>query len=243
MREVIPAADLLSHRSLLAPYIEKAGCIKDIITGLTNEIYKIGASLPEEEYRHVADGVWIHKDSAVDPGVKIEEATIIGGGCNISPCCWLHGGVVIGHHVTLGLGCDIKGSILYDLSCVGSSSSLEYSLLGYRAHIGQLCLLRSDLPEGVGTELVKSKDGVLRPLPTSVKVGSVVGDCARIAPQCILESGCHVGAFAAVASFSDVRQNVASYATLHNYGYRVCFAESAGSHLSSELMSGVKKSE
>ena len=49
-------------------------------------ILKLGETLPEEEYTHPADGVWIAKDAKVFPSAYIGAPCIIDHGAEIRHC-------------------------------------------------------------------------------------------------------------------------------------------------------------
>jgi NDP-sugar pyrophosphorylase family protein len=135
----------------------------------------------------IVDGrVRVHAGAHVMAGAVIEGPAIVGEGAVIRPGAYLRGCVLIGDRVVIGHGSEIKNSIL-----------LEDSTAAHFAYVGDSVVGRGVLI-GAGTKLANARldEGQVSLAAPAGRIrtglerlGSIVGDRARIGCNCVLNPG------------------------------------------------------
>ena len=92
-------------------------------------------------YEESKPGLWVGKNTFIDPTAKIEAPAIIGNNCRIGPRVNLEAGTVIGDNVTLGADADLKRPILWNGAIIGDEAHLSACVISRgtrvdrRAHV------------------------------------------------------------------------------------------------------------
>ncbi len=172
-------------------------------------ILKIGPTLPEDEFDHPKEDVWIAKDAVVYPTAWINGPCIIDHGAEVRHCAFIRGSALIGRDCVVGNSVELKNVILFDNVQTPHYNYVGDSILGYRAHMGA----------GSITSNVKSdrSNTVVRVGETTIetglrKFGAMIGDQAEIGCNTVLNPGTIVGRASTVYPVSSVRGTVPAYA-------------------------------
>lgn len=120
-------------------------------------------------YREVEDGIWIGKDSYIDPLAQLEKPLLVGDNCRIGPRAILEAGTVVGDNVTIGSDADLKRPIIWNGAIIGDESHLRACViargtrLDRRAHafegavLGALCHVEEEAHINTGVRVWPSK--------------------------------------------------------------------------------------
>jgi mannose-1-phosphate guanylyltransferase / phosphomannomutase len=76
-------------------------------------------------YKEKSPGMWIGKDTYIDPSVKIETPVVIGNDCRIGARTKIEAGTIIGDNVTIGSDADLKRPIIWSGAMIGDEAQLS----------------------------------------------------------------------------------------------------------------------
>lgn len=165
-------------------------------------IIKLLDTLPSDRYCRVRTDVAIARSAKVAENVTVQGPAIIGEECELRCGAFIRGGVLIGDGVTVGNSCEIKNSIIFDGAQIPHFNYVGDSIIGYRAHLGA-GVITSNLKSDKSPVTVK--DGDLE-IPTGLKkLGAIIGDCAEIGCNTVLNPGSIIGRDSIVYPLSSVR--------------------------------------
>ena len=174
----------------------------EVLSEIKAYILKLGEILPADEYDHPEEGVWIAKDAKVFPSAYIGSPCIIDHGAEVRHCAFIRESAIVGKNAVVGNSVELKNVVLFDSVQVPHYNYVGDSVLGYKAHMGA----------GSITSNVKSDKTLVvikqlgAPLETGrKKVGAMVGDCAEIGCNSVLNPGTVVGRNAQIYPVSCVR--------------------------------------
>ena len=191
----------LSH-TLAKPLLEQYQYPWEALGEIGDYIKKLGAELPEAEYDHPEETVWIAKSAKVAPTASITGPCIIGKEAEVRHCAFIRGNALVGEGAVVGNSTELKNVILFDKVQVPHYNYVGDSILGYKSHMGAASLtsnVKSDkLP-------VVVKNGDERIETGRKKVGAMVGDFVEIGCGTVLNPGSVVGRNSSVYPLSSVR--------------------------------------
>ena len=185
-----------------AEYLKRFSYPWEALDGIGELILKIGETLPESEFDHPEDTVWIAKDARVYPTAYIAGPAIIGHESEVRPGAFIRGKALVGDHCVVGNSTELKNVILFNRVQVPHFNYVGDSILGFHAHFGA----------GAVTSNVKSDhhnitiriDG--QEIATGRrKIGAMVGDFAEIGCNAVLNPGTVIGRNTTVYPTSSVR--------------------------------------
>ena len=191
----------LSHTQA-APLLEKTTYPWEALADIGAFILALGKTLPEEEYDHPAEDVWIARDAEVFPSAYIQGPCIIGHETEVRQCAFIRGNALVGEHCVVGNSTELKNVILFDNVQVPHYNYVGDSILGYRAHMGA-----GSITSNVKSDktLVVVTDGAERVETGRKKVGAMLGDRVEIGCNSVLNPGTVIGRDASVYPVSCVR--------------------------------------
>ena len=191
----------LSH-TLAGDYLRGFTYPWEALGGIGEAILSIGATLPENEYEHTSENIWIARDATVFPTATILGPCIIGHETEVRPGAFIRGNALVGEHCVVGNSTELKNVILFDNVQVPHYNYVGDSILGYKAHMGA----------GSITSNVKSDKALVvihnqgEDLPTNrKKVGALLGDRVEVGCNSVLNPGTVVGRDSNVYPVSCVR--------------------------------------
>jgi Nucleoside-diphosphate-sugar pyrophosphorylase involved in lipopolysaccharide biosynthesis/translation initiation factor 2B, gamma/epsilon subunits (eIF-2Bgamma/eIF-2Bepsilon) len=68
----------------------------EVLDDIKPFIMKLGGTLPEDEFDHPEEGVWIAKDAKVFPSAYIGAPCIIDSGAEVRHCAFIRGSAIVG---------------------------------------------------------------------------------------------------------------------------------------------------
>ena len=179
----------LNH-TLAADYLRQFTYPWEALAGISDFIKALGAALPEEEYDHPAEDVWIAKDAVVFPTAYVHGPCIIGHKTEVRQCAFIRGSALVGDGCVVGNSTELKNVILFDGVQVPHYNYVGDSVLGYKSHMGA----------GAVTSNVKSDKSLVvihndeENLPTErKKVGALLGDFVEVGCNSVLNPGTVIG--------------------------------------------------
>ena len=174
----------------------------EVLDGIKDFILELGATLPEEEYDHPGEGVWIAKDATVFPTAYIGAPCIIDHGAEVRQCAFIRGSAIVGKGAVVGNSTELKNVVLFDKVQVPHYNYVGDSILGYKSHMGAGSItsnVKSDK-----TLVVIKEPGA--PIPTGrKKVGAMLGDNVEVGCNSVLNPGTVIGRESNVYPTSCVR--------------------------------------
>lgn len=139
----------------------------------------------------VTDGkVCIGRGTKIAPGAVIEGPVIIGENVLIRPHVWIRPQTIIGNDCVIGHGVELKNSILFDKSKLGTNVFVGDSIIGKGARVGSGVV--------TGNRRFDQQEVIIKinteKYPTGTdKFGCIIGDYARLGANCITSPGTLVG--------------------------------------------------
>lgn len=192
-------------QSLAGEYLAEFSYPWEALSGLKEEIERIGESLAKEEYCEIAPKVWVHKTAKIAPTAYLGAPCVIGAGTEVRHCAFIRGSALIGENCVVGNSAEVKNAVLFNGAQTPHFNYVGDSVLGYKAHLGA----------GAVTSNVKSdkspvtvKNGSEKIETGLKKMGAMVGDFAEIGCNAVLNPGTVIGRNATVYPLSRVRGTV-----------------------------------
>ena len=174
----------------------------EVLDGIKDFILALGATLPEDEYDHPSEGVWIAKDATVFASAYIGSPCIIDHEAEVRHCAFIRGSAIVGKGAVVGNSTELKNVVLFDKVQVPHYNYVGDSVLGYKAHMGAGSItsnVKSDK-----TLVVIKEPG--KPIPTGrKKVGAMLGDNVEVGCNSVLNPGTVIGRESNVYPTSCVR--------------------------------------
>ena len=185
-----------------AEYLKKFTYPWEALAGISDLILEIGKTLPEDEFDHPQEDVWVAKDATVFPTAYIHGPCIIGHKTEVRQCAFIRGSALVGDGCVIGNSTELKNVIIFDVVQVPHYNYVGDSILGYRAHMGAGSItsnVKSDkLP-------VVVKDGEMQHETVRKKVGAMLGDRVEVGCNSVLNPGTVVGRDSSIYPVSCVR--------------------------------------
>ena len=203
---MLKTADLFDlSQSAAGEYLAKFCYPWEALSGLEDEIVRIGESLSIEEYCEIAPKVWVHKTAKIAPTAYLGAPCVISAGTEVRHCAFIRGSALIGENCVVGNSAEVKNAVLFNGAQTPHFNYVGDSVLGYKAHLGA----------GAVTSNVKSdkspvtvKNGSEKIETGLKKMGAMVGDYAEIGCNAVLNPGTVIGRNATVYPLSRVRGTV-----------------------------------
>lgn len=190
-----------------APLLARFTYPWEVLAHIGAFICELGATLPEAEYDHPRETVWIHKSAVVAPTAFIGDGVIIGANTEVRHGAFIRSNALVGSGAVVGNSTELKNVILFDNVQVPHYNYVGDSILGYKAHMGA----------GSITSNVKSDKTLVsiaaegEKLPTGLKkCGAMLGDRVEIGCGSVLNPGTVIGKDSQVYPLSSVRGFVAA---------------------------------
>ena len=174
----------------------------EVLPEIGDFIIALGQTLPEDEFDHPAESVWIAKDATVFPSAYINGPCIIDHKAEVRQCAFIRGNSIVGKNAVVGNSCELKNAVLFDNVQVPHFNYVGDSVLGYKSHMGA-----GSITSNVKSDktLVVIKNG-RELVPTErKKVGAMLGDYVEVGCNSVLNPGTVIGRNSRVYPTSCVR--------------------------------------
>ena len=174
----------------------------NILPDIKGFILELGKTLPEDEYAHPSEDVWISKTAKVFPTAYIGGPCIIDHEAEIRHCAFIRGSAIVGKKAVVGNSTEVKNAILFDNVQVPHYNYVGDSILGYKAHMGAGSVtsnVKSD------KKLINIKDEEECIETGMKKIGAILGDNVEVGCNTVLCPGTIVGRESIIYPSSMVR--------------------------------------
>ena len=159
--------------------------------------WKITKNLPDillqiitglgDEYT-ITDGVAIHRTATVEQGAVLKAPIIISENCFVGANAYLRGGVYLGKAASVGPGCEIKTSIIFDNTHLAHFNFLGDSLIGSNVNFEAGAITANHFNERADKTITVLYNSTV--INTGcVKFGALVGDSCKIGANAVLSPG------------------------------------------------------
>ena len=162
---------------------------------------KLGATLPEAEFDHPAEDVWIAKDAKVFPSAYIGGPCIIDHEAEVRHCAFIRGSAIVGKGCVVGNSVELKNVVLFDKVQTPHYNYVGDSVLGYKSHMGAGSIT-SNVKSDKTLVVVKGDVSIETGLK---KFGAVLGDNVEVGCNSVLNPGSVIGRRASIYPTSSVR--------------------------------------
>ncbi|HAM16362.1 MAG TPA: UDP-N-acetylglucosamine pyrophosphorylase, partial [Eggerthellaceae bacterium] len=179
-------ADLYDlSNTIAAPLLQRFEYPWEALAHIKEFILELGPTLPENEFDHPQEGVWIAKDATIFESAYIGSPLIIDKGAEVRQCAFLRCPAIVGKGAVVGNSTELKNVILFDKVQVPHYNYVGDSILGYCSHMGAGAItsnLKSD------KTLVTVKDFANdEAIETGIKkFGAMLGDHVEVGCNSVL---------------------------------------------------------
>ncbi len=191
----------LSH-SAAAPLLERFEYPWDALSDISDFIIELGKKLPEDEFDHPQEDVWIAKDATVFPSAYVHGPCIIGHRTEVRHCAFIRGSALVGDDCVVGNSTELKNVILFDGVQVPHYNYVGDSILGYKAHMGAGSIT-SNVKGDKTNVVVKTREGNIE--TGRKKFGAMLGDFVEVGCNSVLNPGTVIGRCTNIYPVSRVR--------------------------------------
>ena len=164
-------------------------------------ILKLGAALPEDEFDHPSEDVWIAKDAKVFPSAYIGGPCIIDHEAEVRHCAFIRGSAIVGKGCVVGNSVELKNVVLFDKVQTPHYNYVGDSVLGYKSHMGAGSIT-SNVKSDKTLVVVKGDVNIETGLK---KFGAILGDNVEVGCNSVLNPGSVLGRRVSVYPTSSVR--------------------------------------
>ena len=179
----------LTH-TLAADYLKGFTYPWEALKGISDLIISLGKELDPNEYDNPSENVWVHKTAKVFPSAYLGAPCIIGANTEVRHCAFIRGSALVGENCVVGNSVELKNVILFDNVQTPHYNYVGDSILGYKSHMGAGSIT-SNVKSDKTNVVVKSKD---ERIETGIKkIGAMLGDCAEVGCNSVLNPGTIVG--------------------------------------------------
>lgn len=186
----------------------------EVLKKINTFILEYAKSLPED-FEKIDDNVWVGKGTVIEKSAMIKGPAIIGYNCEIRHSAYIRGNVIIGNHVIVGNSTEVKNAILFNRVQVPHFNYVSDSVLGFKSHLGA-GVITSNLRSDGALVKVKHESNVIE---TDLrKFGAIVGDCAEVGCNTVLNPGSILGRNSIVYPLCSVRGTIPENSLLKSSG-------------------------
>lgn len=157
---------------------------------LTNQLPEIIINLIKDcntDYT-IENNIAVHKTAVIEAGVILKSPIIIGANCFIGANAYLRGGVFLNTAVSIGPGCEIKSSIIFNNTAVAHFNFIGNSIIGSKVNFEAGAVIANHYNERADKQIEVLHNGTIIKTNTN-KFGALVGDNCKIGANAVLSPG------------------------------------------------------
>lgn len=174
----------------------------EVLPEIGDFVLKLGMTLPEADYDHPSDDVWIHKSVKIADTATLTGPLIIDEGTEVRPGAFIRGKVIVGKNCVVGNSTELKNVVLFNTVQVPHYNYVGDSILGTHSHMGA-----GSITSNVKSDktLVVVKDNGENIETGLKKFGAMIGDYVEVGCNSVLNPGTLVGRNTNIYPLSSVR--------------------------------------
>lgn len=174
----------------------------EVLPEIDDFILKLGETLPEDEFEHPKENIWIHKSVTVAETATLNGPLIVDAGTEIRPGAFIRGKVIVGKNCVVGNSTELKNVVLFNTVQVPHYNYVGDSVLGFKSHMGA-----GSITSNVKSDktLVVVKNGEEKIETGLKKMGAMLGDHVEVGCNSVLNPGTVIGRNSNVYPTSCVR--------------------------------------
>ena len=174
----------------------------EVLPLIKDFIKTLGESLPEEEYEHPEEDIWIAKTATVAKTVSISGPCIIGKNTEVRHCAFIRGSAIVGENCVVGNSTELKNVLLFNNVQVPHYNYVGDSILGYKSHMGAGSITSNVKSDKTKVSIRYQKDVVHTGLK---KMGAILGNYVEVGCNSVLNPGSIIGSNTTIYPVSMVR--------------------------------------
>lgn len=174
----------------------------EVLPLIKDFIRTLGESLPEEEYEHPAEDIWIAKTATVAKTASISGPCIIGKNTEVRHCAFIRGSAIVGENCVVGNSTELKNVLLFNNVQVPHYNYVGDSILGYKSHMGAGSITSNVKSDKTKVSIRYQKDVVHTGLK---KMGAILGNYVEVGCNSVLNPGSIIGSNTTIYPVSMVR--------------------------------------
>lgn len=159
-------------------------------------------NLDKSEFLALDKDIFVHKTATVDPTAHLGHGLVIDAGAEIRHSAYIRGNCIVGKNSVVGNSVELKNAILFDEAKVPHFNYVGDSILGYRSHMGAGAIVSNFKADGGAVNISLGKKKFCTGFR---KFGAILGDCAEIGCNCVLNPGTIIGKNSNVYPTTSVR--------------------------------------
>ena len=137
---------------------------------------------------HIKDGIAIHKTATIEPTAILKAPVIINENCFVASNACLRNGVYLAKNVKIGIGCEIKSSIVFNNSSIAHFNFIGDSIIGNNVNFEAGAIAANHFNERTDKKITLFyNDEII--LTSTEKFGALVGDNSTIGANAVLSPG------------------------------------------------------
>ncbi len=174
----------------------------EVLPEIDDFILKLGETLPEDEFEHPKENIWIHKSVTVAETATLNGPLIVDAGTEIRPGAFIRGKVIVGKNCVVGNSTELKNVVLFNTVQVPHYNYVGDSILGTHSHMGA-----GSITSNVKSDktLVVVKNGAEQMETGLKKFGAMLGDYVEVGCNSVLNPGTVIGRNCNIYPLSSVR--------------------------------------
>jgi len=158
----------------------------DFIKNVEEMLYRKIKALSNEF--EISNGIAIHKTAKIEQNAILKAPLIIGKNCFVGSNSCLRNGVFFSENVKIGMGTEIKSSVIFKDSAIAHFNFVGDSIIGRNVNFEAGSITANHYNERENKDIfVKIDDKIIN---TNVeKFGALVGDFSKIGANAVLSPG------------------------------------------------------
>lgn len=174
----------------------------EVLSDIGAFVLKLGKTLPEDEFNHPAEDIWIHKSVTIAKTATLNGPLIIDADTEVRPGAFIRGKVIVGKNCVVGNSTELKNVVLFNTVQVPHYNYVGDSILGTHSHMGAGSIT-SNVKSDKTLVVVKTAD---EQIATGLKkFGAMVGDYVEVGCNSVLNPGTVIGRHSNIYPLSSVR--------------------------------------